>query len=145
MWHLLLLIAIVAACLWGVTQYGMESAAVVVEKYHVAKRFDGEHANLHLQLRIEQPEVAAGQVIDYALFWVPVTMVPDNIAEGDELRFRYQKKTVWFGIGQRTFLEKRAELFMDKFWNLFLNVPEERALTKREQRALDQVIGAFVP
>lgn len=146
-WHLLLLIALVAVGLWAVTQYGMESAVFVVEKFHVAKKFDNEHANLHLKIRVEQPPLAkdVDPVVDCALFWAPLTMLPNEVAEGDVIRFRYRKKPVWIGIGRRTFWEARSELMMDKFWYLLLEVPEDRALTKREQKALDQVLGSVVP
>lgn len=139
LWHLLLVVLLASIAMWALTQYGMDTAVVEIEKYRVVKNAATKQAKLQILFRFHHPAGLAESLHDYAIDEVPIDFLPATFQSGRTVQFRYRKRPLRIGLGDTIFWEAKTEDPFNKFWVMLFETPD-RPLNASELKALNSVM-----
>ncbi|MGB7342703.1 MAG: hypothetical protein WBD20_00670 [Pirellulaceae bacterium] len=139
LWHLLLVVLLASIGMWALTQYGMDTAVVEIEKYRAVKNAATKQAKLQVLFRFRQPSDLAETLHDYALSEVPIDILPTTLESGRTVQFRYRQRPLRIGLGDTTFWEAKTEDPFNKFWATLFEKPD-RPLNASEIKVLNSVM-----
>ncbi len=105
----MVLIALIAVCLWYLTQYNRRRCVAVIDKYRFVER-TSENV-LQIQFHFTEPADMAGQPWDFVVTQAPANYFPKTIESGTRVTFHYQAEATWFS---------KKENAYRKFWKTLM-------------------------